>query len=148
MLLLIVDDPNTFAKKELYAEALPVKGVLHANSLVEAEEIIAEKNQVDLLLINNILIEGVEYEIDELKKLNCVFSGAIILKVDDELLGIKLLKAGIITEYYLSDKNSEIELNNLREAFRLASLKHRISKSFCKINSNLQKINSLELSKR
>lgn len=138
MLLLIIDDTNTFAKKELYSETLSVGGILHANSIKEAEEILEEKNQVDLLLINNILIEDIDYNIDELKKLHDKFSGAILLKVTDEKVGLKLIKMGLVTEYYLSDDNKEKELANLQEGLKLASIRREISKSITACNYGLK----------
>lgn len=145
MLLLIIDDESAFAKKEAYSQRLPVRGILHANTLGEAQKMILKEDDVDFLLIRNVLIENVAYQLEELKKLSRSFSGAIILKVDNEEIGFSLMKKSIISEYYLSDEDKDVEFENLKKAFKFASLKRRISKNLCQVNQDFQKIHEFKI---
>lgn len=142
MLLLVVDDCKAFEKKEKYIENLFIDGILHANNIKEAEALVKEKNTVDLLVINNIVVET-NYEIQELKKLNDSFPGSIILKVTDESLGIRLIKRGAITDYFLADENEDVELSNLKKALKTSSIKTRINKNICQVNECMDFINKI-----
>lgn len=92
MLLLIIDDSEAMRKKELYIHKLPVDGVVHVNTIEEAEKKIEDNKRFGCLVINNILLENKNYCLSELKKLSGSYDGGIILKVSDELLGLNLLK--------------------------------------------------------
>lgn len=144
MLLLIVDDDKAFAQKEKYIEVLFTGGILHVNNIHEAEELVKEKNTVDFLVINNIVIEN-GFEIEELKKLNDSFCGSIVLKVTDERLGIDLIKRGVIADYFLADSNEEVEIGNLKKALKTTSIKQRVNRKLCNIAEGIQLMNKITM---
>lgn len=144
MLLLVVDDDKAFQKKEKYIEVLFSGGILHVNNIQEAEELVKEKESVDFLVINNIVIET-NFEIAELKKLNDSFCGSIVLKVTNEKLGLDLIKRGIIADYFLADENEEAEIGNLKKALKTSSIKQRVGRKLCSINEGLQLINKITM---
>jgi len=147
MLLLVVDDNSAFEKKERYINELHVDNIIHALSLDEAQKILSRRlDTLNIaLIINQVLIEDIKFEEDELRKITRTFHGSIILKVDDDLVGIHLMKKGLITDYYLSNSDEKLELSRLKQAFKLSMLKQRMRTNIYNANKNLKLIHEMRV---
>lgn len=141
MLLLITDESLAQEKKEVYIDLLPVDGIITTNSIDEARKIVVDNAKVDIVVINNVLIEDIPVTNDDLKKLSFNFSGIIILKVANDIEGVKLIKAGLISDYYVSSENKDVELARLKEAFNQANNQKML---VCNLNSCYQALNELK----
>ena len=146
MLLLVVDDKYVVSKKQLYEKELCIQGVVTVNSLFQAEKVISRQFSTEdmSIVINNILLD--EFKIDDndyLRKIRDNFDGAIILKVSDELLGLNLIRDGLITDFYLANEDSNIELESLKHAYKLATLKKRANNKIIEINKNLAELKDI-----
>jgi hypothetical protein len=137
MSLLVIN--NSVFKKDKYLQNLPVNGVFNASCITD--DVLDDLEDVDY-----ILIEDCDYDIDELKRINCSFNGEIIVKVDDDYVGLQLIKSGAATEYYLSSNDKNVEVNNLKKAFKLASIKYRLNKNKKDFRETCAKIRKLKVS--
>lgn len=150
MLLLVVDpeEKDILKKQDKYLKSLDVSKVLSANSIDEAKELIKNVNCPDCpVVINFLIIEQYLKENKSLEDLSLQFRGVIIIRVidtDDELRAIDLLKNGIITEYFLADKDENTELSNLKKAFEISLGKKRFNKLTRRFEETIKEIHAVQ----
>jgi hypothetical protein len=123
-------------KKELYLSNIESGGVVLAESLNEAKSIL-KKEDIKYLVIA-VLVEDVELCSEKLKELRKIYSGAIIIKVLEETIGINLLKKGLIDEYYLANQDKEKEILNLKKAYKIAGIQRTVKEKISCIRGELE----------
>ncbi len=153
IVLLIVEKEKHLEKREQYINLLEIDDVLTVDNIDEAEQVLSkEENKKIILLLDDIIIENVPNPIDKIKRIKDVFKGNIILKVHDEVVGLELLKAGLINEYFLANTDSKIEEQNFLKSLKITKLKARINSTLRVNEENLtklvEKVNDLELEKK
>lgn len=147
MLLLVVDENSAFQKKEQYINELHIDGIIHATSLAEAKKILSHVEDTSniALVISEVLIENIEINENKLKNISENFNGPIILKVHDDLVGLNLMRKKLITDYYLANSDTRLELSRLRQVFKLVSIKQRIINNLSNANQNLKAIEEMKV---
>ncbi len=127
MMLLIVNRGNVDSLRAAIQKELQVE-VLTASNMKEAENLIVSKNDLSWmsLSINHVLIYSGQ-EQDDLIRLNHIFPGAIIARVENEEAGFKLVKQRLVTDFYTAKPDMNLEMLGLKKAFRIAMLKKRIN---------------------
>lgn len=139
MLMLITDNPEG---NEYLEEILPIDGLLIVSCFEEAEKHLLYELP-DSIIIDKMLIEKDIVKINDLKRIKRLFDGIILIKVANELAGIKLMKNGLISEYYISDEDKNKEKQRLKKAFKLATIRHDLNSDVIKCKNNLKTINSI-----
>lgn len=149
MLLLVIDSASFFKQQKVYQTLFGMKSIIITSSLDEAEKILLNslnvgENKLNLLLISKVLIDTDLHAFEELKKISDHFSGSIILKVKDEMVGLSLIKQKLITDFYLADKDPHVEMNQLLKVFETVSLKDSIKKQITHCSFTINELKEIE----
>lgn len=143
MLLLVIGDEFAQYKKELYIDNLPVDGIIVSHSLDSANQLIKSMHP-EVVFIHHLVLEDIELQAKELKKINNIYDGAIIAKVDSDLIGLRLMKQNLITDYFIAAENKEEELANLKKCFNTAVTKTELNKSLESVTNTLCAVKKME----
>jgi len=139
MTLLVVTDEK-YEKEKLanLVNDLSLKGLKLANNLTQVKTIISEiKNNINLIIINSPVESETKYYLDGLSSFSNSFKGQILVKVEDERFGIKLMKEGLINDFYVSSSDKNLEFERLKKAFRIATLRSRVSTTISEIKNSI-----------
>lgn len=143
-IMLLAVDLKDINKKDFYSKELNIQNVKVVHNLVEAKQILSRHINGEIpfsaLLINFLLVDQ-EYSESDLIEISENFQGAIIVKVDNDLDGVNLVKRRIATDFFVSDNN---EVNNLKFAFNVAVIRKRCNDRLCEINNKLKITQQLE----
>lgn len=141
--IIIVEEKEAF-RTEKYKKLLGIDEVVIVNDLAKAKELLKpDKNgepPYSMLIISTVFIEKNLKE-NELKEISEFFVGAIISRVDSEQAGVDLLKLGVVTDYYVSDKN---EAENLKNAIKNAEIYRRCISRLVDMRQKLGALNIIQ----
>ncbi len=122
--VLIVDEKEKFREKIFHNmigvdnivtidDITKAKDILynHANGVYDFQVLVISAVFVDKVVKNNELLDFLQF-----------FPGSVIVRCDNEADGLKLLRDGLATDYYISDTH---ELENLKRAVDNAVIHNR-----------------------
>lgn len=144
MMLLITNENYDENKIQNLISELKVRGVKVTKELSVAKDIISHHNaQVNLLVINSVVVDDLKHTLEEIKSFSDFFRGPILIKVDDDKVGIQYMKEGLVNDYYVASNDKVLEFERLKKAFRIATLRSRVSNTLSEIKDSLAIIENL-----
>ncbi len=142
--VLVVDEKDKYREK-VFTNIPGVESIVTTNDITKVKTMLSRDVNglppFEILVISALFVDKAVKE-KELEEISDIFAGSIIVRCDTDEIGLRLIKLGLATDYYISN---EQENENLHRAVESASIRKRCLDRLYVMH---QKLNTLESLKK